>query len=201
MYPMSNFNPAQLTSALADPAIANLSDADAAAALSSPIASPRPGLITWTTLAQAGLWGAAKTAQYQAAFQASIAAGNALGATGPQQQLGAMAQLLLNLFTTGFSAGDSQTAAVSGQIVAAGLVTQADANAALQVVSYRCGGIVAALDVTNARALQTLRKFLGKGYSAAQALLSSATQAVAANPSAGVTLTTTQLANAFAGTN
>jgi hypothetical protein len=133
-----------LQQAIADPTIASLSDADAATALSAPILTPITTRITITTLA--GVWGLAKTAACLAAFQAVVAGGGTNGAEA--------AALLAMLNGPGFDATDPQVQALIPTFVglANGAITTEDATNALNTTSYRCGGIVAASDVTAARA-------------------------------------------------
>lgn len=195
-----------LAQALADPAIKPLSDADAATALSAGTVGTRVETLTFTVLSRADVWGFAKSATYQTSFAGAVAAAQTSNATVQQQQVGAIAAMLLQLLGgNGISPTDPQVPAVVTQIVGAQLVAQADANAAVNQTTYRCGAPVATADVTAARALiaananaAKLRGQVLTANAAVIALLNAYATALAANPSTAVAPTAGQLNAAFA---
>ncbi len=179
------FNSKLLATALADPAIAKLSDADAATALSAPIITPRTGVITSLTLSQSTALGFAGAATLRATLQAAITTGQASPAGSSQATAGAFAANLLGLLDgPGIMASDPQIPAISQQLVTAGLLTQDQVNSVLTVTSYRCGGVVAASDVTAARTALALNaqatKLQQQGRDALQAYMAAIAAGVAA---------------------
>ena len=131
----------QLLAALSVPAVASLSDADAATAVNTPVYTPRTGTVTRATLNNAAVWGFAKTA----AFTATIKAANNPSAD----------NVLALLDGTGFDPADPQASGIAAGMVAlgGGTIDAADATLALNTVSYPAGsGTVAVADVTAARA-------------------------------------------------
>jgi hypothetical protein len=137
----------QLLVALADPTISAMSDADAAAALSTPTYTPRTAPITLTTLSGSDVWGFQKTAAYRAALQTVAAGTDATNA-------GLASTLLSILEGPGFYASDPQVSSMLTTFVAlgGGTVTLDDGNLAVGVPTYAAGAPVATADVTAARA-------------------------------------------------
>jgi hypothetical protein len=134
-----------IITALADPTLP-ADDSACAAALSVPVLTPRPGRVTLTTLAAAGVWGFAKVAAFRSALSIVVASGSSNGA---------LAGTLLDVLAgEGFDPSDPQAPAMAPAFVglSGNAITDADARAALYLVSYRCGGPVTAGDVTAARA-------------------------------------------------
>jgi hypothetical protein len=174
-----SLNPAKLDAALADPAIAALSDADAATLLSSPILTPRPDRITYTTLG--AVWGPAAAATFVAGMEAAIAAGNPL-AIYVDKLLGG----------PGFDATDPGTAPSAAQLVSAGLCTGVQVTAVLNTISYRCGDVVAAADVAASRSrvsgYAAMEQIVVNQYNAAIAWLASGQAAGTASPNTAAVL-------------
>ncbi len=134
-----SFDQTKLNAALADPIIAALSDADAETVLSAPILTPRPDRITYTTLG--AVWGPVAAATFVAGMEQAIAANNPLAIYVDKLLSG-----------PGFDATDPGTAPSAQKLVDAGLCTADQVTAVLNNISYRCGDVVAASDVTTARA-------------------------------------------------
>lgn len=129
-----------------------LSDADAAAALNTPIYTPRTTLVTWATLAGSDALGPAATAMVMANLRAAAAqtANAALAA------MAALSEAMLS--GAGFNAADPAVPAEVAALVSAGILTNDQATAALNVASYAAGSDgVQATDVTSARAYIALR--------------------------------------------
>lgn len=125
--------------AAADP---TMSDADLAAQLSTPIITPKTGLVTYTTLG--GKWGTSAAATFRAGLQQAIAAGGSFGA------VAAYIDTLLS--GPGIDPSDAEVPTQSDAFVAAGLATQDQVNGVFFDITYPAGDVVQASDVTAARA-------------------------------------------------
>lgn len=132
-----------LISRLADPKIAGLSDADAAAAMSVPVKTPRAGkIVTYTTCA--AVWGTVAAAGFRQKMKAAIAAGGSFGA---------VADYIDTLLQgPGIDPANAEVPTQAAQFVAAGLATQDQVDGVFFDVTLPAGGPVAAADVTAARA-------------------------------------------------
>jgi hypothetical protein len=115
----------------AAPGLAGLSDVDAAAALNSPIYTPRQGRVTAATLAGATGWGATRAAQIKAALRALAASATPAGAA---------ADLTLGVLDgAGFDPGDPESAKVAQLLVGAKICSADEAAVALNTIRYAAG--------------------------------------------------------------
>jgi hypothetical protein len=129
---------------IAHPDLSALSDADAATALSAPIFTPRIDRITYTTIG--AVWGAVRAA----GFSLTIEGARAQTANQQIQALATYADKVLG--GAGFDATNPEAANSAAVFVAAGFATQVEITGLFNTTSYLCGGLVAAADVTAARA-------------------------------------------------
>jgi hypothetical protein len=175
-------NPQLLTTFLAQPAIAALSDADAAAAANVPVLTPKTTTVTATTVAS--VLGFTTAVQINAALNAAVAAGQATGATISQQQFAAAANYALTVLGgAGLTPSDPQSQAAAAQFVAAGILTQAQLNLLFYNSTLPCGATVATSDVTMSRALtaaKALRAQVGSAAAAAFGLIAAYEAAIKA---------------------
>lgn len=118
------------------PGVAELDDAAAAAALSTPVLTPRPGAIQYTVVGS--LLGPIRAAEFRAALLAAGPLGGYVNAV---------------LAGNGFDATSPQVPAVVAQLVGAALLTQDEATAVLYLTTYPAGGPVTEADVAAARAI------------------------------------------------
>ena len=127
---------------------AGLSDADAAALLSTPTGYvPRTERVTITTLCNADVWGFSKAAAFREALEAVKGVGGTNGA--------GAATLLVILSGPGFSTADPQVAGLAQSFVAlsGGVISLDDAKRALGVPQYPAGRTFTADEVAAARAV------------------------------------------------
>lgn len=124
-----------------------MSDDHAATALSTPVLTPKPIRITYTT-AGASLGG----------IKAATLRGTLLSPQVQATPLGPVASYVDTLLGgPGFDATNADVQALAAQFVASGILSQSDANTLLCDASYLCGGVVTTADVTAARA-ETVRR-------------------------------------------
>lgn len=189
-----SLNAQQLDAAVSDPEIAALSDADAATLLSTPILTPRTD-ITFKTLIAIDVLGVSKTAVLKVALDNAVVASKAPGADQATQIAGAEVDLILSaLAGPGFDATDPQAATLVPTFVALsdGAITNADAQKALNTISYRCGGVVVAADIAASRSrvsgYAAMERLVINQYNAAIAWLASGQAAGTASPVAAAVL-------------
>jgi hypothetical protein len=172
-------DPNQLISALSDPSLSALSDADAAAALNAPVLTPRRERITVTTLSADAVWGPTKTGAFLRKLDAAS-----------QTSDDAFAALRV-LSGPGFDVSDPAARRAAAMFVSAQLCSQPDADVALNTVSYPAGAPdVTEADVTAARATianragyQAARQAAADSYNSAVTWLDAQQAANAAPPS------------------
>lgn len=128
------------------PTVDGLSDADAAAQLSTEVLTPWPENVTWSSLANA--WGLARAIEVRAGLDAMAGGQNA-------QMKAAANYAIAVLGGKGFVPGHPQATAAVAMFVAAGLCTSQEAKDLQYRVSYPCGEPVTAEQVAEARALRS----------------------------------------------
>ena len=136
-------DPQTIAAALrARPELASISDADAAAALSEPVYTPRSDRVTYTTLGDT--WGVARAAEFRAAL---------LSLPAPMLAVGQYVSSLLA--GNGFDATSPKVAATVEQLVAAKICTADEVRSSLFTSTYPAGAPVTADDIAAARAAMT----------------------------------------------
>jgi hypothetical protein len=181
-----------LATFLAQPAIAALSDTDAASAANVPMLTPKTTTVTATTVAS--VLGFTSAVQINAALNAAVAAGQTGGATASQQQFAAAANYALTVLGgAGLTPSDPQSQAAAAQFVAAGILTQAQLNLLFYNSTLPCGTTVATSDVTASRALsaaKVLRAQVGSASAAAFSLIAAYESAIKAGTAPPPTIPT-----------
>lgn len=142
------FDPQKLAVALIDPAVVPLPDADAAAAISAPVLTPKTGGITYKSAGASSSLGATKAITLRATLLATIASPAA-----PAQLVAACGYVHDLLSGPGFDASDPAVPTEAAMLIGAGIISQPDANTLLYDTSYKAGGIVTTGDVAAARAV------------------------------------------------
>jgi len=181
-----------LATFLAQPAVAAMTDADAAAAANVPVLTPKTTTVTATTVAS--VLGFTTAVGINSALNSAVAAGQASGASAAQQQFAAAANYALTVLGgAGLTPSDPQSQAAAAQFVAGGILTQAQLNLLFFDSTLPCGATVMAADVTAARALmaaKALRAQVGGAASAAYVLIAAFETAIKAGTSPAPTIPT-----------
>lgn len=140
-----------LKSILRSDACAALSDAEAAALVSTPVKTPKSGMVTYTTCA--AVWGTVAAATFRAKMKGAVAAGQAVGASDDAKAFGAIADYIDTLLAgTGIDPSNPEVPTQSAAFVAAGIATQEQVDGVFFNISLPAGDVVSEADVAAARA-------------------------------------------------